>query len=169
MRRAHYVPCPSSSTSQPRGRARNSPRCCRLWDYVTFLEVVFFFPSASEVHFVGPFQVASDLERWLLSALDPSLGRFSLVTLWRPPQAKKASLTLFPVNPCPSGGWGAASLVVCYYLQVISRWLLSGKKHCRRHCAPIGACHFATKEKNGKRLWERSACGNVSFRLEATC
>ena len=109
---------------------------------------VIFFLSASEVHFVGPFQVASDLERWLLSALDPSLGRFSLVTLRRPPQAKKASLTLFPVNPCPSGGWGAASLVVCYYLQVISRWLLSGKKHCRRHCAPIGACHFATKEKN---------------------
>ena len=42
VRRAHYVPCPSDPTSQPRGRARNSPRCCRLWDCVTFLEVLFF-------------------------------------------------------------------------------------------------------------------------------
>lgn len=42
----------------------------------------------------------------------------------------------------------AASLVVCYYLQVISRWLLSEKEHCPRLRSPIGSCHFATKEKN---------------------
>lgn len=42
----------------------------------------------------------------------------------------------------------AASLVVYYYLQVISRSLLSKKEHCPRHHIPIGSCHFATKEKN---------------------
>ena len=109
--------------------------------------VIFFLllqKSASLVHFKLPLILNGGFSApWI-----HPWGGSHWSLLRRPPQAKKTSLTLFLVNPCPSRGWGAASLVACYYLQVISRWLLSGKKHCHRHCAPIGACHFATKEKN---------------------
>lgn len=105
---ARSVPSPSSSTSQPRGRASNFPRYCWPWDAVTFLEKLLF-----SFYFRRPDRGPISSCLWSLTAapqpLESVLGDDLTGHFAEPPQAKKASFALLPLNPCPSWGWASFS------------------------------------------------------------
>lgn len=93
MRRARSMcPCPSSSTSQPRGRARNSLQDVAGSETVLpFWKCYFFFLLLQKptllVHFKLPLILNGGFSApWIL------LGRFSLVTL-RGPSGQESLLT----------------------------------------------------------------------------